>query len=284
MNDLKLQIKENYNNLTRRLKVVANFIVEDPKSIALLPAKEIGNLTNTSETTVIRCCHALGYAGYAALQEEIRRYLLRPEDDPLKALAEGIKEDAQDLEASMAQDIQFIKKTFDNIDAQQFHVAIEQIIQAEKIIVVGLRASYGPASWLAYSLNVVKGDTVLFKGEIDDANYFMTLIQEGWLIISFSFKRYSQQSIAFVKAAKEKGARILSITDDELSPIGLMSDLVFKVITPNPSTLKGMPVIFSILNAFISGVMINNSAAVENQLEKYQQSSDYYYSFYRQEE
>ena len=284
MKILKEKVKENYSNLTQGLKVVATFIVDNPKSVALSTAKEIGVLTNTSETTVIRFCHALGYSGYAALQEDIRKLLLEPDEDPFKALSAGMKDEKNDLTSFVAQDIDYIKRTFENIDPLQFERMIERIVQAKKIIIVGLRASYGPATWLAYSLNIVKGDTILFRGDIDDANYFMTLIEEGWLIITLTFKRYSQQSVTFVRAAKEKNAEVIAITDDELSPIGLISDFTIKVISPNPTSLKGMPIIFSILNAIVSGVMAQNSIEVESRIKNYQLSNDYYHSFYKLEE
>ncbi|MFA1643528.1 MurR/RpiR family transcriptional regulator [Chryseomicrobium imtechense] len=284
MKKLKQQIKENYSELTQGLKSVSNFIVANPNSVALYPAKEIGNLTNTSETTVIRCCHALGYSGYAALQEEIRNSLLQPDNDPFKALTDGMKHDSPDIQASVEQDIEFMRKTFDSMDKEHFNEAIDKIIASKKVLIVGLRTSYAAANWLSYSLNIVKGDTYLFKGDIDDAHHLLTLIDEDWLVIALSFRRYSQQTISFVSATKEHGAQIVTITDDELSPLGLMSDITLNVITPNPSSLKGMPTIFSILNAMVSGVMIKNSQEVQKRLEEYQRTSDVYPTFYNQGE
>jgi len=234
------QIKQNYNELSQRLKLVANFIIENPKLIALYPAKEIGKLTETSETTVIRCSNALGYSGYAALQEDIRKALLLPNDnDPLQALKRGIKTEYNVINDVMEQDIEYIKQTYMELDELLFLEAVNSIVKAKKIIVVGLRTSYAPASWLAYSLNIVKGETILFKGDIDDANYLLTEVNEDWLIVALSFQRYVEQTISFVKAAKEKGASDLTITDNELSPVGIIADLTIKVITPIPTSLKG---------------------------------------------
>lgn len=164
MRKIKQQIKENFHNLTFRLQMVATFMIENPRLIALYPAKEIGSLTKTSETTVIRCCHALGYSGYSALQEEIRKSLLLPEqeNDPIKALAEGMKSDQKEFSQFMEQDIEHIRKTFAGLDSTVFRNAVNSIIDAKKIIVVGLRTSFAPANWLGYSLNIIKGDVIVF--------------------------------------------------------------------------------------------------------------------------
>ncbi|MGY3717778.1 MurR/RpiR family transcriptional regulator [Sutcliffiella cohnii] len=284
MKRIKEQVKLHYNDLSQRLKEVANFIIENPKLIALYPAKEIGKLTNTSETTVIRCSTALGYTGYAALQEEIRKALLLPDgEDPIQALKKGMKSENNTMIGVMEQDIEFIKKAFERIDEVHFSEAVSSIVKAKKIIVVGLRTTHAPANWLAYSLNIVKGNTILFKGDIDDANYLLTEVGEDWLVIALSFQRYVKQTISFAKAAKEKGATILAITDNELSPVGVFADMTLPVNTPVPTSLKGMPPLFSILNAIVTGVMSIDKENVEERVDKYNLTSEHYYSFYRDE-
>ncbi len=282
---IKQQVKQHYNDLSQRLKHVANFIIDNPKLIALYPAKEIGRLTETSETTVIRCSTALGYSGYAALQEDIRKALLLPDgEDPFQAFTKEIETENNTITKVMEQDIEYIKQTYEKIDEALFSVAVQEIVRAKKIVVVGLRTSHAPANWLAYTLNIIKGETILFKGDIDDANYLLTEINEDWLIIALSFQRYVKQTVSFVKAAKEKGAKVIAVTDNELSPVGVMADTTFQVITPNPTSLKGMTPLFSILNALISSVTVTDKENVEARVEYYNQSSEHYFSFYQNED
>ncbi|WP_243297847.1 MurR/RpiR family transcriptional regulator [Bacillus litorisediminis] len=281
MNKIRQQIKEQYNDLTQSLKIAANFILDNPKLVALYPAKEIGRLSETSETTVIRLCYALGYSGYSSLQEEIRKTLLLPVEEPFQALKKGIEIQENVISHVVEQDIKFIKKTFEEIDERLFLEAVKSMISAKKIVIVGLKGSYGAANWLAYSLNIVRGNTILYKGDIDDANYLLTEMTEEWLIIALSFPRYVEQTISFVKASKEKGAKILSITDHELSPVGVLSDITLKVMTQNPTGLKGMPVITSVLNALVSGVMVIDKKNVVDRVDKYNQTSEHYYTFHR---
>ncbi|MCK9906696.1 SIS domain-containing protein, partial [Frankia sp. Cpl3] len=93
------------------------------------------------------------------------------------------------------------------------------------------------------------------RGQIDDANYLMTQMDSKWLVVALSFPRYSQETISFAKAAREKGAKILALTDDVLSPIGPIADLLIKVSAPAPTALKGMATMFSVLNVLVSGVV-----------------------------
>ncbi|MBP3039939.1 MurR/RpiR family transcriptional regulator [Bacillaceae bacterium Marseille-Q3522] len=281
MERLKTRVKKNYHQLTQGLKTVANFMMENPNAVALSSAKEIGNLTNTSETTVIRCCYALGYSGYSAIQEEIRKALIMPKDDPFKAFKEEIKEEDNVFLQTKDQDIEYIKQTFSALSHQTYLQAVNSIIKAEKILIVGLKTSFSPAHWLETSLNIIKGDTVLYKGDIEGSDHLVMEVSDKWLVIALSFQRYAQQTINVLKMAKEKRAKIITITDDELSPAGLLSDMTIKAITPQPTSLRGMPTIFSILNTLISGVMAFDKEKIRERIEIYDKDSSHYYMYFK---
>jgi DNA-binding MurR/RpiR family transcriptional regulator len=95
METINVRIRKSFNDLTASQKLVAHYVLDNPKSIALYPAKEIGTLTNTSETTVIRFCYSLGYSGYSELQEEVRKtYLAKSEEkDALITFREEMDEE-----------------------------------------------------------------------------------------------------------------------------------------------------------------------------------------------
>ncbi|WP_243292048.1 MurR/RpiR family transcriptional regulator [Bacillus sp. FJAT-47783] len=270
------KIRKNYNELTNRQKPVAKFILDEPKQVALHPAKKIGELTSTSETTVIRLCYALGYSGYTSLQNDIRYSLLNEKEDPLEKL-KNITGDLKDVDHLVKNviedDVSYIQQTLQKLDMSSYHKSIKAMIEAKNIIVVGFRSSYASAHWLAYTLNIIKGNVHLFRGEMEDANYLINRVNEDYLIIALSFPRYTESTIRFVSAAKLKGAKVLAITDDELSPIGPLADLLLKVVTATPTTLKGMPVIFSLLNLLVAGVSATDKANVQQRIHEYNQTS-----------
>lgn len=167
-------------------------------------------------------------------------------------------------------------EAFDN---RLYSEIIEAIINAKRIVVIGLRTSYAPAHWLSYTLNVVKGNTTLYRGEIDDANYILSGIDENCLVIAISFPRYARETLSFVKAARSTGAKIFSLTDDDLSPIGRNTDFLIKVTTPEPASIKGLPTIFSILKLFVTGVMNRDKENVHKNFSKYRETSNLFRSF-----
>lgn len=285
MENIKERIRKHFNQLTNQQKLVAKFILEEPKQIALHPAKVIGTLTGTSETTVIRLCYALDYSGYSALQNDIRESLLQPNEkvnqlQKYRDSTEQVSDTDKLITSNMEQDIDHIRQSLGSLDHGLFEKAVDSLVKAKRIVVVGFRSSYSPATWLAYTLNIIKGHTHLYRGQIDDANYLMTQMDAKWLVVALSFPRYSQETISFAKAAKEKGAKILALTDDELSPIGPIADLLIKVKAPVPTALKGMATMFSVLNVLISGVVQADRKNVQQRIKQYDETSQQFYSFF----
>jgi DNA-binding MurR/RpiR family transcriptional regulator len=283
MEPVNVLIRKHFHTLTNRQKLVAEYILNHPHQVAFRKAKEIGELTETSETTVIRLCYTLGFTGYSHLQKDIQVSLLdHGQTDPLEKfkLSTGALSQNDDLiEHMKKQDIAFIEKTLDNLSKDIFQKVIEAILYSKKRFVVGLRSSYAAANWIAFSLNIVKGNTHLYRGEIDDAISLISNMDEESLVIAFSFPRYAEETISFVKTAKKKGAKILAITDNELSPIGLFADILVKAYTPSPTGLKGMPTIFSLINVIVSGVASSKWEEVESRINNYEQTSEKFFPF-----
>ncbi|MBW5470013.1 MurR/RpiR family transcriptional regulator [Brevibacillus formosus] len=284
MESVQERIRKHYPELTNQQKLAAKYILAEPKTVALQPAKVVGALSGTSETTIIRLSYALAYSGYSELQNEIRSSLLEkvPKADAIHSFRTAAVEmkGKQDLISyNMEQDVAYIRQTLGELQKNHLLQAVSSIMAAKNILVVGFRSSYAPAHWLAFTLNVVRGNAHLYNGPVDDVNYLLTQINQEWLVIALSFPRYTSETILFAKAAKERGAKIIGITDDELSPIGPVADQILKVSAPAPTALKGMTAIFSMLNILISGVVQADGEQVQQRLKEYEETSRQIYPF-----
>ncbi|MET3290287.1 UNVERIFIED_CONTAM: DNA-binding MurR/RpiR family transcriptional regulator [Brevibacillus sp. OAP136] len=287
--NVKERIRTHFAGLTASQRMISRFVLDKPNLIAVHTAKKIGELTNTSESTVIRFSYALGYSGYGEMQEEIRRALLI--SDQLRGPIEKHQEASGErvtsenfVQQALETDIAYIQQALANADVALFRKAIELIMSVDKIVVVGFRWCHIPATWLSNALNTLKGDTHLYQGAIGNADYLITEHSKKWLVIALSFPRHPAETIAFVKAAKTVGAQVLAITEGELSPISAEADVMLKVTTPQPVATNGMPTLFSILNALVEGVMAAGGDEITHRLQQYDEISSTFYSFTGDEE
>ncbi|GIO08963.1 RpiR family transcriptional regulator [Brevibacillus reuszeri] len=284
METVQERIRKIFPDLTNQQKLAAKYILAEPKEVALHPAKVVGALSGTSETTIIRLSYALSYSGYSELQNEIRSSLLErvPQDKAFKSFlnaAEEIRGRTDLITFSMEQDVAYIRQTLGELREEQLQQAVASILAAKQIIVVGFRSSYSSAHWLTFNLNIIRGNAHLYNGPIDDVNYLIKQIDKDYLVIAFSFPRYISETILFAQAAKDKGAKILGITDDELSPLGPIADQVLKVYAPSPIAIKGMASIFAMLNILVSGVVQADGEQVQRRITEYEEASLQIYPF-----
>ena len=277
-------IRKNYNNMTKRQKMIAKHLMDFPRDVAFQTAKQIGQACGTSETTVIRLCYTLGYSGFSELQKEIQTSLLEDSTSPanpienFRAMSNTLK-DTNLIQYVMEQDNAYVKATLEDIDFKQYQEAVGKLIEADNRIVLGFRSSYGPASWFMNALNIVIGNTTQYRGEVEDANYLLSKVDETTVLVAISFPRYIQETLSFVKAAKKKGACIIAITDDRLSPIGQYADYLFRVIAPTPIPLKGITPTFSLLNLLVTSIAATSNPKVQNHMANYGQNSSEFYPF-----
>lgn len=280
---LKNRIRTQYTSLTRSQKIVAKLILEQPTLVAIHSAKKIGELTETSEATVIRCCMALGYEGYSAMQEDIhKQIILKPkEQGPIEKYQKTIMNMNTENFANhvLETDYQSLNHAKETLDIELFRIGAEMITEAEKIMVVGFRWCHIPAQWLSSVLNTIKGNTHLYKGGMDQTDYLITEREKKWLVIVISFPRHPKEIVAFIKAVKSLGVKVLAITEGELSPIGGDADLMIKVHSPQPVATQGMTTLFSILNVLVNGVMVQQPQETQQRLKNFDEISGEFYSF-----
>lgn len=273
MQDFIKRIKHT-NNLSPSQEKVARYIIDNPDQVVILTAKKIGENAKSSETTVIRLCYTLGYSGYNELQTEFRMFLLR-------SSKEETLQEFQDVSYHPTLGNGFVEAVLKGEDKYRqmkqwsdplIQEVIETINQKKYITVIGVRTSYAAAHWLAHTLNIIRGDTILYQSQIGDPNLLLSNINNDSLIIAFSFPRYTTETLNFVKAGKKRGATVIGISDHELSPLFYISDIFLKVLTPKPTLTKGMSILFSLLNVIISGVIMTRESEVDERMEAYNQS------------
>ncbi|WP_407267842.1 MurR/RpiR family transcriptional regulator [Radiobacillus sp. PE A8.2] len=278
------KIRKKFTSFTKRQKVIARYIVDFPKDVAFQTAKQIGASCEASETTVIRLCCILGYSGFSELQKEIQTSLLEDAtgtSNPVGNYREisNKLQDSNIIQYAMEQDNAYVKATLEDIDLKLHKQTIDTLIEANNRIVLGFRSSYGPASWLVFALNIVVGNTTQYRGEIEDANYLLSNVNEHTVVVAISFPRYVEETLSFVKAAKKKGACIIAITDDRLSPVGQYADILFRVIAPRPIPLTGITPTFSLLNLLVTSIAATDNPKVQTHMATYDQNSGDFYPF-----
>ena len=265
--------------LPRGQRKVAEYVMERPHEVAVCSGSELGERTGTSESTVIRFSYNMGFTGYPALQKAIREELYTPEssfsdyqDDKLT-----IGEESRIFEKVMERDQRAIAETARGIDPVQLDRAVREILTAENISVLGLRASYPAASWLALMLRFVRDGVHVMHPQAEDPALSMALTDSRSVVIVFSFHRYLKETLEITDLAKKKGAFVIGISDSLSAPVSASCDVLFSIESGASTVDKAAP-LFSFLNALVAALCVKNPAEVKKRQEAAREiDSGFYY-------
>ena len=155
-NKLLQHIEEKYQGLSKGQKRLADYVVENYDKAVFLTAAKLGEVVGVSESTVVRFATQLGYKGYPGFQKALEE-LVRNRLNSIQRMEVtfGRVSQSQILETVLQSDIEKIKLTLGTIDHDAFDVAIDTILAARKIYVVGIRSCAPLASFLAFYLNLI---------------------------------------------------------------------------------------------------------------------------------
>ncbi len=262
-------------------KKVAKILFEDPSKIAFKPAFEIGNLVNASESTVIRLSQTLGYKGYAELQEFVQKEITKGRTVVQHQEISNIGKEQPFFKTVMAEDISNIQSTMNDIPEETIEEAVKLISEAKNVYIIGNLSTYGLAHFFAHWMNTVFRNVEMIN--YGDPRYYTQIsnFNSDTVIISIVFPRYAKSTMETVKYGKQRGAKVVAITDSELSPVHSYADIMLKTVIHSKINIDSYLAPMSLINAIMRSVTIKNSQRVEENLkeiEKVYKDNDVFHS------
>ncbi|MFZ4453118.1 MurR/RpiR family transcriptional regulator [Salibacterium aidingense] len=266
MNELSFEelVKEKYDTLSPGKKRVAEYILKNLEKASYNTIIEIQNESNVSETTVIRLAYALGFSGFSDMQKTIQKQIINHNN---YSWEQEVNNDNNPYSQIMEKDIQIIKQTLNTMDIENFETAVEQISQADKVLVVGYHTAYAAATWFSLTLGLLRENVKLieYKNEYEE----LLGITENTVVLAISFPRYRKNTFAFLEKTKEQGAFTISVTDSKLSPIGRLADITLLTNTNrDESGYNSIAPVLSFLNLLIVGVRKKDDTTMNERLQK----------------
>jgi len=149
-------LKQKIPSLRTSEKRVLDYILKNPEQIANYSITQLAQNCSTSETTVNRLCHSLGYSGYSQMKISLTQNLAQ---NTLKVIPGDIKEGDNIVDAS--EKLKYcltsaIEHTLEMINISDINRAIESILKAERIYFYGIGGS-GYVANIAYHLFIKAG-------------------------------------------------------------------------------------------------------------------------------
>ena len=284
-NELLKKIDERYAKLSKGQKKLADYIREDYDKAAFLTASKMGEVVGVSESTVVRFATTLGYKGYPEFQKALEE-LVRTKLNSIQRMkvTYGRISHGEILDSVLQSDIEKIKLTMASIDHNTFEQAVDTILNARKIYVVGIRSCAPLASFLSFYLNLICEDVKAVNTN-SSSEIFEQLIRisEEDVIIGISFPRYSMRTLKALEFASNRKAKVITLTDSVHSPMNLYSSCNLIARSDMASIVDSLVAPLSVVNALVVALCMKKQKEVVATLERLEQIWDEYQVYSKDE-
>lgn len=277
-NELLNGIKEHYESFSKGQKLLADYIINNYDKAVFLTAAKLGKTVGVSESTVVRFATQLGYKGYPGFQKALEE-MVRNKLNSIQRMevTYGRISQMEILETVLRSDIDKIKMTLANIDRRAFDNAVDTILSARKIYIVGIRSCAPLASFLSFYLNLIC-ENVIVVNTNGSSEIFEQLIRinEEDVIIGISFPRYSMRTLKALEFASNRKAKVITLTDSIHSPINLYSSCNLIARSDMASIVDSLVAPLSLINALVVALCMKKQKEVITTLETLEQIWDEY--------
>ncbi len=270
--DLIKNIQNKFNILSKGQKLIADFIINNYDKAAFMTAYDLGETVGVSESTVVRFAITLGYTGYKEFRKELHELVKNKLTTVQRiSMTENYSSNVNALKTVMQKDVENIQTTINELDSLKFQEAINLIVKAKHIYVLGLRSSSFVAGYLGFYLNfLIKNVNVIAAGPNDVFEQLLKVDSED-VMIAISYPRYSKRALEAIDFVKDKGCKIISITDSLISPAAKDSDISLIASSDMLSFVDSLVAPMSLINALIISIGMEKKVEITSNFEDLEQ-------------
>ena len=249
---------------------IADYILSHYDKAAFMTASKLGDSVGVSESTVVRFASELGFDGYPELQRVLQEEM-RTRLTAVQRIEVSFDRFGQDevFKSVLLHDIDRIRRTLEETNPADFSAAIDLIVKAKRIYIMGIRSSASLASFLGYYFKLMLPNvTVIETGSRSELYEQLMQMCSDDVIIGISFPRYSRQTVYAISYANDVGAKSVAITDSADSPIAEKADKALLAKSDMVSFADSLVAPLSLINALIMAVSIRKKELVARNFER----------------
>jgi len=254
--DILTTIQNRMSEFSKGQKLIANYILEYYDKAAFMTANKMGVTVGVSESTVVRFAVELGYEGYPSMQKALQAMVLNKLTSVQRIEVANDRFSGPNLiESVLQQDIDKIRATMDTVDGAAFSAAVEAILQAKKIYILGVRSSATIAYFLNYYFDYMFDNVRMVNGSSPgEVLEQLARAEEGDVVITISFPRYSRTAVQAAAFSKDSGASVIAITDSPNAPVAAYADYLLLARMDMVSLVDSLVAPLSLVNALLVAI------------------------------
>ncbi len=266
--DIIKRINAMLDSLSKGQQKVVEFMLKQGIEGLYMSSTRIADVVGVNRSTVVRTAQALGYPGFSDFQAALQEHFAK-QFGSVDLIDIGTKQLRKDLDGSNPADlhgvlrqmvlneIQKLTTVPDLIPAPDFERAVDLLVGARAVAIIGLHLSKALALNFLYPLRLLRQDVSLLEPDSIDYMRVLTTLGEGDVLFTISNNLYSKEALRCMEYARDAGATVITLTDSPIGPPARRADLAL-VIPAGLWFYGNSAVPFTVLNALCAAVLLRN--------------------------
>jgi DNA-binding MurR/RpiR family transcriptional regulator len=257
---LRDEVFARMDELSPAEKKVARSLLANYPAAGLASAATLAKAAGTSTPTVLRLVARLGIGSYPEFQQQLREEVTEQLASPFSRAARRLEadDDSTVFERSVVQRAELVERLVASVPPSEFEAAVGLLATpCRKVLVSGGYFSRHMARILAMQLDqLVPGVSFAAEPMGPDLGAYLDLGKDCAAVI-FDLRRYELPAKQAADLVKSRGAALVVITDEGLSPAADDADVVLPVAvdgTPFDSFAALLVLVESLVEALFQRV------------------------------
>ena len=254
--DILSILQEKAPSFSKGQRRIAQYITESYDKAAFMTANRLGKTVGVSESTVVRFAVDLGFDGYPSMQKAMQEMVLNRLTSVQRIEVGNDRLGDQDvISMVLHSDMEKLRQTEETIDREEFTAAVNAILKAKRVYILGVRSVAPLANFLGYYLNYMFNNVHVVSG-FSAGEMFEKIVgvNADDVVIAFSFPRYSSSTTKGAQYCRSAGATVIGFTDSRLSPLGQCCDHALIAKSDMVSLVDTLVAPLCIVNALIVAI------------------------------
>jgi len=261
-----------FDDLPGQLQLCARYIIDHPHEVGMQSMRTLAADAKVQPNSFVRLARQLGFTGYDAMRERFRDFVrggIGSTPDRVRWLQQmDRKGGSAAIFGSMAEAcLENTEKMFARQSVPDLERAVELMIDARRVYVLGLGLAYPLAYNFWYVARMGFDHFILSPRHGSLPSDDVIRMDERDCLLAMTFQPYRRDTLSAVQQAKERGARIIGVTDSSAAALCREADLGLVAPTHTPQFFQSNAAVAALLETLCALLVIRGgdaaSAAVE---------------------
>ena len=229
------RLKTEIDSLSPKLKVIAKYVIDHPADFGMDPIRVTADKIGVSANSLVRLARKLGFDNFDAFRDPFRSALItdgenRMGDDWVDQLdRDGGLSRVQSRLARNETNI--VSRSLRMMTHDKIEATLSLLTGARHAYVTATRASYALAYYFHYVGRMALPGLQLIPRHMGSAVDELMHVDARDVLLAITFAPYSADTIQSMRLARERGARLILISDSEVIAPRVEPDVTFPVAT-----------------------------------------------------